>query len=288
MRNTALLTVLALVGCGTSEQGGDETTAPREAPAALPAAAMPQPTDADSLAALTPSPREVIAAMKAAGLTVAISDLVPDRELSTAGMSNNLAAVWTGVLAADAILTGADSGQDEFVQRLKAVESGMGQLGAGAGLMATLTDAITRVENGTASREDFLREFEEVLAMKVPGEGWGPEDDSGILVQAGSWLAGVNLVSKAIVVAQKEGAAQVLLRHGSVVDHFLHYVRVEGPDSAPKSGLETLNQSLLEMGVITRKTELLTLADAERIHALTEAVFASLVGEVPTEPSSGE
>ena len=80
----------------------------------------------------------------------------------------------------------------------------------------------------------------------------------------------------------------VLLRHGSVVDHFLHYVRVEGPDSAPKSGLETLNQSLLEMGVITRKAELLTLSDAERIHALTEAVFQSLVGADAPAPKSAE
>ncbi len=288
MRNTAWLTVVALAACGSPEPSDDASISPREAPDALPAAAIQQVAEEDSLAALTPSPREVIAAMRAAGLSVAISELIPDRQLSTEGMNKNLTAVWTGVLAADAILTGADSDQDDFVQRLKAVEAGMAQLGAGAGLVATLSDAISRVENGTASREDFLREFEEVLAMKVPGESWGPEDQSGILVQAGSWLAGVNLVSKAIVVAEQEGAAQVLLRHGSVVDHFLHYVRVEGPDSAPKSGLETLNQSLLEMGVITRKAELLTLSDAERIHALTEAVFQSLVGADAPAPKSAE
>lgn len=288
MRFTSWFVFLGLGACDGTSTVDEVSQTPSEVPVALTDAAVPALGDADSLSALTPSPREVVAAMKAAGLSPSIGDLVPDRSLSMDGMNKNLVAVWTGVLAADAVLTNTDASQELFVSRLKAVESGMASLGAGSGLMDTIGDSIVRVENGTSSRDEFLREFEEILAMKVPGEAWGPEDNTGVLVQAGTWLAGVNLVSSAIIAEEKQGAAQVLLRHGDVVDHFLYYVRVEGPSNTPLAGLEVLDASLVQLGLLTKKAELLTLDDARAIQALSQKVFDALVSEGPAPTDSSE
>ncbi len=270
-----ILPVLLLPACGGST--------PEEA---APAAPVPEPDalveqemeDADPQESLTPSPNEVIRAMRATGMDVKIAELIPERNLDIRADNKHIAAVWTGIVAADAIFTGEDASPEAFLGRLKSVEKGMKTIGAGAGVQSAIADTITRVENGTASRSEFLREFEEMLAMKVPGEGWGPDDPTGILVQAGTWLAGVNLVSKAIVQSERTGAAQTLLRHGDVVDHFLEYVRTEGMDSIPRDGLKPLNDALVQIGEITRKTELLTLDDARAVEAKTSEILGLLMG----------
>ena len=273
MRFLILLSFL-LPACGGSTTEEAAPAAPVPEPDAL---AEQDMENADSQQSLTPSPNEVIRAMRAIGMDVKIAELIPERNLDIRADNKHVAAVWTGIVAADAIFTGEDATSEAFLGRLKSVEKGMKALGAGAGVQSAIADTITRVENGTASRSEFLREFEEMLAMKVPGEGWGPDDPTGILVQAGTWLAGVNLVAKAIVKSESTGAAQTLLRHGDVVDHFLEYVRTEGMDSLPREGLKPLNDSLVKIGEITRKTELLTLDDARAVEAMTSEILVLLV-----------
>jgi hypothetical protein len=269
-----ILSALLLPACGGSTPDEAAPAAPVPEPDAL---AEQQMENADSQQSLTPSPNEVIRAMRAIGMDVKIAELIPERNLDIRADNKHVAAVWTGIVAADAIFTGEDATSEAFLGRLKSVEQGMKAIGAGAGVQSAIADTIIRVENGTASRSEFLREFEELLAMKVPGEGWGPDDPTGILVQAGTWLAGVNLVAKAIVKSESTGAAQTLLRHGDVVDHFLEYVRTEGMDSLPREGLKPLNDSLVKIGEITRKTELLTLDDARAVEAMTSDILVLLV-----------
>ncbi len=266
---------LLLPACGGSTPEDPAPAAPVPAPEALVEQDMKA---ADPQESLTPSPNEVIRAMRAIGMDVKIAELIPERNLDIRSDNKHIAAVWTGIVAADAIFTGEDASSEAFLGRLKSVEKGMAAIGAGAGVQSAIADTITRVENGTASRAEFLREFEELLAMKVPGEGWGPEDPTGILVQAGTWLAGVNLVSKAIVQSERTGAAQTLLRHGDVVDHFLEYVRTEGLESIPREGLKPLNDALVQIGEITRKTELLTLDDARAVEQKSSEIMGLLVG----------
>jgi hypothetical protein len=269
-----ILSALLLTACGGSKTEEAAPAPPTPEPDALVAQEM---EDADSQQSLTPSPNEVVRAMRAIGMDVKIAELIPERNLDIRSDNKHIAAVWTGIVAADAIFTGEEASQEDFLGRLKSVELGMKTIGAGAGVQNAIADTIIRVENGTASRSEFLREFEELLAMKVPGEGWGPDDPTGILVQAGTWLAGVNLVSKAIVQSGRTGAAQTLLRHGDVVDHFLEYVRTEGMESIPREGLQPLNDTLVKIGEITRKTELLTLDDARAVETMTSEILGLLV-----------
>ena len=54
-------------------------------------------------------------------------------------------------------------------------------------------------------------------------EGFSKDDPTGPLLQAGAWLEGVNLVSKAIIKEDKMEVANQLLRLEHVATYFLQY-----------------------------------------------------------------
>ncbi|MDP6935742.1 MAG: hypothetical protein QGG40_22670, partial [Myxococcota bacterium] len=178
--------------------------------------------------ALVPAPRELENAVRSRGLTDALHELVPDRSFDSTKESEDIIAIRTGVTLADAILTCRTSSKETFLARLHDVHSGLTRIGAGAGLLDYFQELIQRIENDAATRDEFLNELDDFTSMMVPEEGWGPEDQTGPLLQAGAWMEGANLVSAAIIKANKPEAASDLLRQRAVVDYFVRYVRTDG------------------------------------------------------------
>lgn len=259
----ALWTTLTFVGCESP---------PPPAPVAPPAPAAPVPAEVSRI--LAPSPLKLEAEVREAGVAEVLADLVPTAPAEVVTEDKDRIAMRTGVVLAYAVLGGRDTPKADFVAQLRSARSGMAALGAGPGLMSTIDDAIVKVENDAASRDDFLRELDQIVGYAVPEQGWGPEDRTGPLLQAGAWLAGTNVVARAIVRSGKPEAAEKLLRRKDVADYFLKYVRTEGQQKAGPVA-EQLEKTLTELATIAEKPTL-GVEDANAVASATDALLKLL------------
>ena len=75
-------------------------------------------------------------------------------------------------------------------------------------------------------------------------------------MQAGSWLKGAYLVSSAIEAENKFETATRLLKQPHVIDYFLKYVQRDGKNKAPDEVIKKLEQTLLELKEISKKSTL--------------------------------
>lgn len=267
MRWIALWTALLAAGCSGSEP-------PAPAPVAPPPVEKPAPTPGEVGRVLAPSPLQLESAVREAGIAEAMADLVPATPADVATDDKDRIAVRTGVVLAYAVLGGRDTPKADFLAQLRSARAGMAALGAGEGLLSTIDTSITHVENDAASREDFLRELDQVVGYSVPEQGWGPGDRTGPLLQAGAWLAGSNVVARAIVRSNKPEAAEKLLRRGDVADYFLGYVNQEGQEKAGPVA-DQLKATLEQMKAIAEKPAL-TVEDAAAVADATGALLSLL------------
>ncbi len=241
------------------------TPAPGVDPTAAPPPPASIPLDSQAKArVLAPSPREMEAAVRKAGIADALGPLIPERAYKMDSAAASIIAVRTGVVLADAILTPATAPKEQFVARLELLNSGMKSVGMGAGLVATMQDMLTRVKNDAASRDDFVAEVDAVASQMVPDEGWGPTDRSGPLVQAGAWLEAANLVSTAIIAANKPEAASSLLQQKDVPEYFLKYIETDAPAEADRAVLVQLKLTLTDLRDLSNKP-VLTMDDVQKI-----------------------
>lgn len=285
---TPLLYSLALVlavGCsGGEEAKKPEETKPAEAPTTEPAPPAPTLALQDLAAqaeniALVPSPAEMQRALEKAGIAQGLSAMVPDRKLKLDIENKDVVAVRTGVVLADALLTVKDAPKDKLIERLETVKTGLTSLGAGADLAATLDDLVSQVKNDGVSRDDLLKQLDEIHGAVIPELKQEIPEGKGErlvpLIQAGSWLAGSNLVAQAIVTADKADAGTQLLRQPQVADYFLKYVKVEGGGKAPDEVLKQLETTLTKLKEIAEKPSL-SLDDVKEVKSQTDSVMTLL------------
>lgn len=260
-----LWTALTLTAC--------ESPPPPPPPKAeAPAAPAPAPAEVSKI--LAPSPLKLEAAVREAGVAEALGDLVPTSPAEVTTDDKDRIAVRTGVVLAYAVLGGRNTPKADFVAQLRSARAGMAAIGAGAGLLSTIDDSITHVENDAASREDFLRELDQIVGYSVPEQGFGPDDRTGPLLQAGAWLAGTNVVARAIVRSGKADAADKLLRRKDVADYFLGYVKTSGQAKAGPIA-EQLEKTLTSMAEVAAKPTL-SVEDAQTVADATDALLKLL------------
>jgi len=183
-------------------------------------------------------------------------------------------AVRTGVLVADIVLTVKAAPKEDLVARLQGVQKGMQQLGGGQDIDNTITDLINRIQNDAVSRDELVRDMDELSGVIIPEVQYEAGENAVPLIQAGSWLEGANLVSSAIVAAGTYEAANTLLKQPEVVKYFRQYVKIEG-ESAPDEVVAKLEQTLGQLEMLTSQ-ENLGEEDVKTIQEQTEAVLALL------------
>ena len=152
------------------------------------------------------------------------------------------------------------------------LKSGFAKLEAGDDIPATIDDISARVQNDAVSREDLLKEVDELSGVMVSELETELGDWVVPLIHAGSWLEGAHLVSSAIKNEEKFDAADNLLRQPAVVDYFLTYVQREGREKAPDEVVQQLENTLLTLKEVANK-DTLSAEDVETIHSATGAVL---------------
>jgi uncharacterized coiled-coil protein SlyX len=225
--------------------------------------------------ALVPSPAEMQRALQKNGIQEGLSAMVPDRKLKMDVQNKDVVAVRTGVVLADALLTVKDAPAEKLVERMNAVKAGMASLGAGADIGATIDEINTSITSNSSTRDDLVKTLDELHGAIIPEIKYEAGERCVPLLQAGSWLAGSNLVAAAIIKANNTTAGTELLRQPQVADYFLKYVAVEGEGKAPDEVLKQLDTTLKKLKEIAAKPSL-ALEDVTEVKTQTDAVLALL------------
>ncbi|MBX2803270.1 MAG: hypothetical protein KTR31_36660 [Myxococcales bacterium] len=265
------ITAIMLFSCGMTESPPVE----EEPPAAPEVPEEPPTQDADA-AALVPSPLEMNKALKDSGIQTELSSLVTARDVSAEPTGNDQAAIRTGIVLADLLLTVDTSDKDVLMGQIGTIKQGMAMLGGGSDIDATLTDIHSRVQTDAVTRDELLKEFDELSGAVIPELEFNGQERVVPLIQAGSWLEGANLVAKALKTAEDTSAAEGLLKAPAVVDHFLKYVEEEGSEKAPEAITATLKTSLGALKEMAGKAEPLAQADLDAVAKVTDEVLALL------------
>ena len=275
---------LSLSACGTEKTPATPTEKPAEGKEPPNTAATPAkaptltPEDLKKSAqniALVPSPAEMQRALEKAGISGGLSKLVPDRKLKLDIANLDIVAVRTGVILADTLLTVKDAPNDVLIARMNMVKEGMLALKSGDDIKLTIEDIVARIQNNGVSRDDLVKELDELHGAVIPEIKYEAGEQIVPLLQAGSWLAGSNLVASAIISNNKPEAGGDLLRQPAVVDYFMKYVKVEGTSRAPADVLKQLEAALTTLGELSRQRAL-TLDDVKKVKEVTDNVLGLL------------
>jgi hypothetical protein len=284
MKKTWLLTVMLM---GVACESSSPTTAPSDGPSASTpegvskAGAPKLSLDLATLAAeaiqvaLVPSPAEMQKALSNAGLATKLASMVEHRDISMDVANKDQIAVRTGVVLADLVLTVKSAENKDQIARLNRLKEGFAALGAGDDVARTIDELSNKIKSGSGSRDDLLKEFDELSGVLVPELKYEAGDWVVPLIQAGSWLEGAHLVAAAVKKESKFDAAGQLLRQPAVVDYFLKYLKREGRNKAPDKVVAKLEQTLMTLKEVTAKSTL-TEDDVSTIHSATGAVLTLL------------
>jgi len=280
MITSCLLSLLLACSGGPAEP----PPKPAEAPAKKEAPANPETPEIDvktlekesDEVALVPSPVETQKALEASGVDTQLAELIPKHSFDLEADGMDHAAVRTGVLLADVLLTVKTAKKPVLLKRIDAVQKGMGQLKGGKDIDLTLEDIKERLEAEAVTRDDLLKEFDELSGAVIPELEFNGQDRVVPLIEAGSWLEGANLVARAVKKSGNKDAAEKLLKAPTVVDYFIEYVKTDGADKAPEAVTKKLEESLQELKQVAEKTDPLDDADIDTVIKVTNAVLALL------------
>ncbi len=279
-----LLLGLVVAGFNLSACGEPTPPPPPPEPAAPEVAVAPElpPLTAADLAAgadnaaLVPSPIETQKALEQAGIATQLNTLIPKHEFDIAQSEGDYAALRTGVVLADALLSVKTAETPALVDRLTTVRTGLEKLGGGDDVKGTLTDLVDRVNAGAVTRDELLKEFDELSGAVIPELEFNGNKRIVPLIQAGSWLEGANLVAKAVKASGNPAAADALLKQPAVVAYFVGYVKDVASDKAPAAITTKLEASLNTLKALAEKAEPLAAGDIDTVITVTDEVLALL------------
>lgn len=279
---SALLLALTACSGGEKEMPAPEPAAEPEAPATPedPGIEKEELEEAETVG-IVPSPTETAAALEKAGVSTKLATLVPERDLDLEKSDPDHAAVRTGVVLADMLLTVKTAEKDKLIERITAVRTGMKQLNGGSDIDAVLADIEERVKADAVQRDELLQEFEEISGAVIPELKFNGNERIVPLIEAGSWLEAAHLVAKAVKEAKvvKDGEASVaddLLKQPEVVGFFIKYVKTDGAEKAPEQITQKLEESLTTLKDLAAKEAPLTNEDIDSVVKVTQDVLALL------------
>ena len=247
-----------------------EAPAPSPAPSEVAQPLIPEQLEAAVADALAPSPQETRLAVERAGISLTFATLLPERNFKFENQDPDRVALRTGVLLSDLVLAVKEAEKPWLVGELQKLHDGLKAMGSGEGLLSTVLDMKTGVENDALSRDELLQQLDDIVGMSR-GQGVAPGAEGEILLEAGAWLAGTNMTARAILRSGQLDAADSLLRQKQVAQHFLDYTNSdEAQEKAPE--VTVLLRTTLERLVALADQETIGRQDLEEVRDQTQAL----------------
>jgi hypothetical protein len=141
---------------------------------------------------------------------------------------------------------------------------------------ATVAELLQRLQVGGLDRDALAKELEEISQVGIPELEFNGVARVVPLVQAGSWLAGANLVARAALAKGSTQGVDGILKQPAVVQYFAGYARQNVPEGAPAEVAAALDATLTRLGAVATKAEPLTPDDLQAVVDATQAVLVLL------------
>ncbi|MEZ4317244.1 MAG: hypothetical protein R3F61_07060 [Myxococcota bacterium] len=217
-------------------------------PSAPPAEPHVAPAPAPVREVLAPSPLELRAEIREAGLGDRLAAQVPTTLPSEIAEGNpDQSALKTGVLFARTLL-GPPPDAAGRLERLRAMRAGLAHIQTDPEHLELVDAAITQLENETVAWDDLLGELDSAVQDLWPNASDGAL--TGPMLQAGAWLAGIHAVASAVVDANDDAAADRLLRRSEVARWFLGYVRSDDGDAKLGPTAHAVSKALSDLDTV--------------------------------------
>ncbi len=277
--STAVFVAALFTACNptpTTPEAEEPAKAEVEAPADPPIAA--QPDSPENAQGLVPSVLETQAALKSSGIETELATLTAPRSYDLSADAPDRAAVRTGVVLADMLLTVKTSEKERLQAQLETLRKGMQQLEGGSDIDRTIAEFQESVAADSVTRDELLAEFDQLSGAIIPELEFNGNERIVPLISAGSWLEGTHLVARALVAvdADKRGDADKILKAPQVVEYFQQYVAEEGADKAPEPVAAQLRTTLEQLEGLAGKSEALTNEELSRVAKTTGDVLSLL------------
>ena len=269
--SAALLSLLLLAGCTGGDSANDAKdpqgeTAPRSTPEPELENVDPEDIpdkidlaavrDTARTAMFVPAPTEFQAALKASAPDVDIRKLVKDSDRKLEGKQPALVALETGVRISNVLMSIHTGDKGKILARMKSASEGLAALKAPGSVTSEINQLIADYEGDTLTSAELGPAFD-VLAERINDDLQTKTDPAtATLVQAGGWVQGANLLSKALVAAGVTGEAAALLHQPTVLAHFLDFLKKSDPARAGDPNVTAVIQEMEAMQAIAGKDEL--------------------------------
>ncbi len=268
--SAALLSLLLLTGCSGSDPAPANHPQGETAPQSTPEPELQAVDREDSpnkidLAAVrdtartamfVPAPTEFQAALKASAPNVDIRKLVEDSGRTLEGKQNAIIALETGVRMSNVLMSVHTGDKVKILARMKSASEGLQALKAPDSVTTEINKLIADYEADTLTSAELGPAFD-VLAERINDDLQTKTDPAtATLVQAGGWVQGAHLLSKALSSAGVTGEAAALLHQPTVLAHFLDFLKNSDPARAGDPSVTAVIQEMEAMQAIAGKDEL--------------------------------
>lgn len=222
--------------------------------------------------ALVPSPAEVQRTLQNAGLASRLAEQIKGQSVQVEGGNDDEVAVRTGIVLAQLVLSASTAPKEELTAHITQLKTGLGKLGGGDDIQRALDDLSARIANEASSRDDLVREMDEIAGMMVPDVEFKVGERALPLIRAGAWLEGAWLVTSAIQAEGRYEVATSLVRQPAVVAYFRKYLSNEGQSVIQGELMTELDRTLSTLETVTAK-ETLGQEDVAAVHDAVGAVL---------------
>lgn len=274
-----LMLSLPLVACGgdsdtpapsTGEVAPESTPEPELATAPVTAEKLDVTAVRDTArtAMFVPAPSEFQAALNATKVDIKMTSGLSGEARTLEGKSRSIIALEAGVRMSNVLMTAADGDQAATLTRMRSAREALGALQVPQDVLTEADKIIVDFDKGSIAAAELVPALD-LLNEKLQDDLAAASDSTtATLVQAGGWLQGAHLLSKALSAAGTGGDAAALLHQPSTLAHFTEFLNKSG------AGDPAIDAVLAEM------TKLQAIADKDALDAADMGLVATHTGNI--------
>ena len=221
---------------------------------------------------LIPSPLKMQKEIEKAGISKDLGTFIPSKTMSTDVEDREQLAIRCGILLTDITLSVKRAESATMLSQLSELKKGMATLKTGSDIQTVIDELINTVKQPNFDRDAMLAELDDLASVLIPELKHESEDWIVPLIQAGTWLEGIHLISSAVV-AKGDVTNFDFLKQPGAARYFIRYIDREGRTQAPPVVIQKVKGTLETLEKIASK-ESISAEDLQTVQKETKALLS--------------
>ena len=221
---------------------------------------------------LIPSPLKMQKELEKAGISNDLGKFIPATTMTTDVKDQEQLAIRCGILLTDVTLSVKRAEAKIIAAQLGELKKGMASLKTGSDIQTVIDELINTVKQPNFDRDAMLSELDDLASVLIPELKHESEDWIVPLIQAGTWLEGIHLISSAVV-AKGDVTNFDFLKQPGAARYFIRYIDREGRTQAPPVVIQKVKGTLETLEKIASKESIST-EDLQTVQKETKALLS--------------